>query len=81
MLSMFPYYENDRIRYNEKERRNPDFIEGIRQLLGIEPGYRTHDDAPDADERAIADLAEFDRAYTSPPIIGQASHADFNSKY
>ena len=81
MLSMFPYYENDRIRYNEKERRNPDFIEGIRQLLGIEPGYRTHDDAPDADERAIADLAEFDRAYTSSPIIGQASHADFNSKY
>lgn len=51
LLSVYPYYENGRIRYNERERNDADFIEGIRQLLGIEPGYRTHDDSPDADER------------------------------
>lgn len=81
LLSVFPYYENDRIRYNEKERHNADFIEGVRQLLGIEPGYRTHDDSPDADERAIADLAAFERAYSFQPQIAQSSNFREKSNY
>lgn len=27
--------------------------------MGIEPGYHTHDDAPDADQQAVEYLAEF----------------------
>src|SRR5699024_9301764 len=34
LLSVYPYYENGRIRYNERERNNADFVEGIRQRLG-----------------------------------------------
>lgn len=81
LLSVYSYYENGRIRYNERERNNADFIEGTRQLLGIEPGYRTHDDSPDADERAISDLAAFDRAFAFSPMIGQMSRGDSNSRY
>ena len=29
----------------------------LAQLKGIEPGYSTHDDAPDADEQAISVLS------------------------
>lgn len=79
LLSVFPYYENGKIVYNEKGKQDPDFIEGNRQLLGIEPGYRTHDDSPDADERAISDLVDFDRSMAFSPLIGRASHSQNNN--
>jgi hypothetical protein len=34
---------------------------GIQQLKGIEPGYKTHDDSPDADEQAITKLSTYVR--------------------
>lgn len=59
LMSMHPYYQNRRIYYNEKEQYNSDFQVSTAQLMGIEPGYRTHDDAPDADQQAVEYLAEF----------------------
>jgi hypothetical protein len=70
LLSMHPYYQNSRIYWNEKEKANNDMQVGLSQLLGIEPGYRTHDDAPDADERAISDLIAADRSMSFEPSIG-----------
>lgn len=81
LLSMFPYYENRRIHYNEALRGDADMIEGIRQLLGIEPGYRTHDDSPDADERAVADLALFDKQMAFRPVIGRGSRTNSHNSY
>jgi len=59
LLSMHPYYQSERIYYNKNEEANPSMQEGIRQTKGIEPGYSTHDDGPDADEQAIDYLAQF----------------------
>jgi predicted phage terminase large subunit-like protein len=61
ILKLQPYYQNGRIWYNEKKRGHNFTQTGIVQLLGIEPGYRTHDDAPDADEQAIGQLEKHNR--------------------
>ncbi len=68
ILRLQAYYQNKKIFYPAKKQNDPDLLEGLEQLFGIEPGYRTHDDAPDADEQAIAWLEHFlDRNHT--PII------------
>lgn len=59
ILSMHPYYQNGRIYHNDAEQANNDMQTGLVQLYGIEPGYHTHDDAPDADQQAIEYLAQF----------------------
>lgn len=59
MLSMHPYYQNGRIYYNNKKKAHNDTLVGINQLFGIEPGYKTHDDAPDADEQCITELSKY----------------------
>lgn len=56
ILTMQPRYQNNRIRYNENMKGDADTQEGLSQLYGIEPGYNTHDDAPDADEQCISFL-------------------------
>lgn len=71
LMSMHPYYQNGRIFWNEREKASNDMQIGLAQLMGIEPGYRTHDDAPDADEQAISDLIKFDRVMAISPIIGR----------
>lgn len=53
IISLYPSYQNNRIRYNDKMRADNDTIVGLQQLYDIEPGYNTHDDAPDADHQAI----------------------------
>jgi len=58
---MQPYYQNSRLFYNEDKKAHKDTQTGLQQLYGIEPGYRTHDDAPDADEQAIKYLETFIR--------------------
>lgn len=65
IISMHPYYQNGRIYYNIHEKPNNDMQVGIAQLKGIEPGYKTHDDSPDADEQALDDLSTFARAETA----------------
>lgn len=56
MLTMQPRYQNNRIRYNEAMKADNDTQTGLAQLYSLEPGYSTHDDAPDADEQCIAFL-------------------------
>jgi len=59
LLSLQPYYQNGKIFYNEKLKADRSCQIGIAQLKGIEPGYKTHDDAPDADEMAISELSKY----------------------
>lgn len=59
IIRLHPYYQNGRIYYDEAEYANNDMQEGMNQLKGIEPGYNTHDDSPDADEQAINYLGKF----------------------
>lgn len=61
IVSTQPYYQNGRIYYNEKLRGHNDTQVALSQLFGIEPGYKTKDDAPDADERCFAELSQFAR--------------------
>lgn len=71
LISMHPYYQNGRIYWSENEKHSNDFQVGKAQLFGIEPGYKTHDDAPDADEQAISDLVKVDRQMSFEPTFGK----------
>lgn len=53
ILTLHPYYQNGRVWYSERLKGDADSDVALAQLKGIEPGYSTHDDAPDADEQAI----------------------------
>ncbi len=59
MLEMHPQYQNGRIYYNEKLKSHNDTQVGLAQLKGIEPNYKGHDDAPDADKEAFDYLDRF----------------------
>jgi phage terminase large subunit-like protein len=59
ILSLHPYYQNGRMYYNDKKKHHADTQVGLAQLYGIEPGYKTHDDAPDADEMCISELSKY----------------------
>jgi len=58
ILSIHPYYQNGRVYWNEKKKAHRDTQIAKAQLLGIEPNYKGHDDAPDADECAIGFLSK-----------------------
>ena len=73
ILTLQPYYQNGRIYYNDKLKSNADTAEGLTQLYGIEPGYSTHDDGPDADQSAISECSKY--IYTgngnTKPTVGK----------
>lgn len=70
ILSMESYYQNGRIWYSNKLKGHQDTQMGLAQLMGIEPGYNGHDDAPDADEQAIRYLSTHSRvANYAAPIL------------
>src|SRR5690606_1332540 len=71
ILTLQPYYQNNRIRYNQKMRGDNDTQVGISQLKGIEPNYKGHDDSPDADEQAIKKLSRMYKAEKSKVVIPQ----------
>jgi len=56
MMTMHPLYQRKRIKYADSERHDNDMTVGLAQLFGIEPGYSSHDDVPDADEMTIHEL-------------------------
>ncbi|BDD11661.1 hypothetical protein FUAX_40930 (plasmid) [Fulvitalea axinellae] len=56
ILTLLPYYQQGRIIYNTAEQSSDDHQVGLAQLKGIEPGYKCHDDGPDADEGALDKL-------------------------
>lgn len=69
ILTLHPYYQNGRIYYNEKLKAHNDTQKGLAQLKGIEPGYTTKDDAPDADQQAISWLSKWiSKKSTSKPL-------------
>jgi hypothetical protein len=51
-------YQNGRIYYSEKLKSHNDTEVGLQQLYGIEPGYTSKDDSPDADAECISFLAK-----------------------
>lgn len=53
------FWQNGRIYWNEKLKSQKFCSVGLQQLYGIEPGYKTHDDAPDADEQCISELCRY----------------------
>ena len=59
MLTMQPYYQNNRIWYGNKLKDHSDTQVGLAQLFGLEPNYKTKDDSPDADQQAIEKLSTF----------------------
>lgn len=61
IVSTQPYYQNSRVFYSDKLKGHNDTQVALAQLYGIEPGYKTKDDAPDADERCFAELSQFSR--------------------
>lgn len=50
MAKMEPEYSDGNVFFNQDEIHDTDMITGNNQLKGIEPGYKTSDDSPDADE-------------------------------
>jgi len=69
MVKMEPAYSDGEVFFNIDEMYNPDMIEGNNQLKGIEPGYQSPDDAPDADEGAWFYLDQNKPGRNFPPII------------
>ena len=59
MLQLQPYYQNGRIYYSDKLKHSNDAQVALAQLFGIEPGYKSKDDYPDAHQGGIAELEKY----------------------
>ncbi len=59
MITMQPYFQNNRIYYNEALKSHSDTQIGIMQLCAVEEGMTEHDDSPDADQQAISALDKY----------------------
>lgn len=75
--SISPLWERGFVWYNEALKNDRDTLTGLEQLLALEKGSRTHDDAPDADEGAIYILQKRTRIESFTPRIGRRT----TSKY
>ncbi len=71
ILTLQPYYQNRRIWYNISRKAHTDTIIGLQQLYGIEPNYKTNDDAPDADQQAIEYLSKHLRRQSNQTRMGK----------
>lgn len=72
IVKMEPAYSNNEVLYNIDEMHNPDMVEGNNQLKGIEPGYNSPDDSPDADEGAWHILDKHKPERNWKPLTGSA---------
>lgn len=77
MLEMLPQYQNGRVFMNEKLKAHNDTQVGIAQIKGLEPGYKSKDDAPDADKYAFDYLDSFSRARQSTYRIRKKENRKF----
>ncbi len=77
MVEMLPQYQNNRVIFNEALKSNNDFHVGLAQLKGIEPGYKTHDDAPDADKMAFDELDRYGRSAGAKTVINKRESRKF----
>jgi hypothetical protein len=73
IVSIHPYYQNSRCWWNEKLKSHNDAQIGKAQLMGIEPGYNGHDDAPDSDEQCITFLSKhiYEKSTGGKPMTGR----------
>jgi hypothetical protein len=76
IVSMQPHFQNGRIYFNKAEEYSIDMQVGINQLKAIEPGYTSHDDAPDADEGALSYLNRFVPTHNPLPSVGMREKGD-----
>jgi hypothetical protein len=72
--SVSPLWERGFVWYNEALKNDKDTNAGIEQLLALEKGSNTHDDAPDADEGAIYILQKRTRTEAFVPLFGKRKH-------
>jgi hypothetical protein len=79
IVRMEPQYYEGNVFYNIDELHDPDMIEGNNQVKGIEPGYKSPDDAPDADEGAWFELDKHDPALHEHTRIGKRRRGQMNS--
>ncbi len=79
ILQLQPYYQNGRIWYSEKLKHSNDMQVGLAQLYGIEPGYKSHDDYPDAHQGGISELEKY-VSYGSD-ASGNFQSGKYKSKY
>ena len=71
--SISPLWERGFVFYNENLKNDRDTLTGLEQLLSLEKGSQTHDDAPDADEGAIYILQKRTRLENFKPVLGSRS--------
>lgn len=57
ILQLQPYYQNGRFFYSDKLQHKKDHQVAVAQLCGIEPGYNSKDDYPDA-KKGVTDECE-----------------------
>lgn len=72
--ALSPLYERGFVYYNIDRKDDPDMMTGKEQLLAIEKGSTTADDAPDADEGAIWHLQRVARAQKFKGSLGKVKH-------
>ncbi|MFD2787952.1 hypothetical protein [Hymenobacter rubripertinctus] len=70
ILQMLPMMQRREFYVNELEKHNPDVQRGLQQVKGIEPGYTTKDDFPDALQEALSKLEAGQIYEDSEPILG-----------
>ena len=70
IIEMLPQYQNGRVFYSIDLKSHNDTHVGLAQLKGIEPGYKTKDDAPDADKYAFDELDLFERSRSTKTVMG-----------
>ena len=71
IMSMVPYYQNNRVHYNKKIKSNNDTQIALAQLKGIEPGYNCHDDYPDGHEVCTKELEKYTPVRKGKNLMGK----------
>lgn len=71
IMSMVPYYQNNRVHYNKKIKSNNDTQIALAQLKGIEPGYNCHDDYPDGHEACTKELENYTPVRKGKNLMGK----------
>lgn len=70
IICLHPFYQNGKIYYSDSEKGSVDMQVSLAQLYGIEPGYKSNDDAPDAEAGCVEYLSRFNRSSEFKPRLG-----------
>lgn len=76
IIRMLPDWQRREVYVNEELKHSTDYQEAEKQIKGIEPGYKSHDDAPDAFQQGM-EMLQADAIYDdSEPEIGELTPSD-----